>query len=139
MMLRVTNFLVVLIVLVGMHYPSSASGAGVPPSGFEILILNPSFEDPPLDDHYDNDNKWISDIPGWGYFSSEGIYNPSDTHYPGASDQNPDLDTPIPDGKNVAFIEYLAETPVIFQDLTENLIADTSYTLSAYFGNRLDR
>ncbi len=138
-MLRTTSFLAVFVLLVGMHYPSSASDVSVPPSGFEVLVLNPSFENPPLVDHIVPEKGYTENIPGWGQlYGLDGIYNPSDAQYPGASDQEPDLDTPIPDGKNVAFIDNPTGRG-IFQDLSETLMADTVYTLSAYFGNRLNR
>ena len=108
--------------------------------GASIFIENPSFEDPTLPDHITNDNSTLSfEIPGWTIIGSVvGIYNPVDAHYTGASDQEPDSDTPIPDGKNVAFID---NSPGVgfFQDLGETLQINATYTLSAFFGDRLDR
>ncbi len=105
-----------------------------------IFIENHSFEDPLLPDHVvTNPNTVSLTIPGWGAFGSlQGIYNPSDIQFSGASDEDPDLDTPIPDGRNVAFIETSPGTG-IFQNLTVTLQTNVQYTLTASFGDRLDR
>jgi len=101
-----------------------------------IPIGNPSFEDPVMADHIVLQENYSLDITPWEHARIEGAYNPSSAQYPGATDQEPDLDTPIPDGKNVAFISVNGD--VIFQNLTEPLTANTTYTLSAWFGERFD-
>ncbi|REK12749.1 MAG: hypothetical protein DWQ37_11000 [Planctomycetota bacterium] len=105
-----------------------------------IYIENASFEEPLLPDHVVSDANTVSfTIPGWSAFGNrEGIYNPSDIQFAGASDQDPDLDTPIPDGKNVAFIETSPGTG-IYQVLGATLQTNVEYTLTASFGDRADR
>ncbi len=110
--------------------------ASVASTSYSIPIGNPSFEDPAIEDHVVQNVNVSFDIPSWSHARVEGVFNPSDAQYPGASDQEPDLDTPIPDGKNVAFIAIPGES--IFQNLTEPLTGDTEYTLSAWFGDRID-
>jgi len=124
-MFRLTTSLAVLVVLVGVGQVWATP---------VNLVQNPSFEVPML---VDGAHAFAIGVPFWEGGGSVGAQNLGDKHFPGASDQQPDLDTPIPDGRNTGFVED--SSGPIFQNLTEPLLADVTYTLSAWFGNRFDR
>jgi len=63
-------------------------------------------------------------IPGWTITGVGGSFEPSSTF----------LNLPLPDGNIVAF----SNGGTISQTLTSSLLADTTYTLSVFIGNRLD-
>lgn len=63
-------------------------------------------------------------IPGWTITGVGGSFEPSSTF----------LNLPLPDGNIVAY----SNGGTISQTLTSSLLADTTYTLSVFIGNRLD-
>lgn len=63
-------------------------------------------------------------IPGWTITGVGGSFEPSSTF----------LNLPLPQGNIVAF----SNGGTISQTLTSSLLADTTYTLSVFIGNRLD-
>lgn len=106
--------IVLLICLLGIFMFSTTSIAT------SITIINPSFENPVLDD-----NGYKYGIEGWGYVGLAGVWNPSTTFYDS-----------IPDGSNVAFVNsgYLYQT-ISDSDLP-TLIMDHTYTLEVEVGMR---
>jgi len=97
-----------------------------------VAVTNPSFEaQTPADGTAIGNN-----LTGWTLSgpSDGGPWNPMDASYPGATDQTPDLDSTIPDGRNVAY----SNGRTLSQVLTSTLRADTQYTLQVEVGNRLE-
>lgn len=100
-----------------------------------IAVVNPSFEAPPL-----SDNTFVASPAGVGWtFSTtpfagdSGIQNPADDSYTGATDQTPDPDTPVPDGRNTGFVN---NGTLIRQVLADTYDTDATYTLSVHAGWR---
>lgn len=102
------------------------------------LLTNGSFENPAMADHLPaNGSPFVNTTVGWiqsGASSGAGSYNPADIQYPGATDQIPDLDTTIPDGRHIAFINSGSYR----QSLNITLEPNTRYDLSAWFGSRIE-
>ncbi len=114
----------------------AATWAG-PAAGASIPVVNPSFEAPLV-----GDGTFAASPPGvgWQFFGNAlagdpGIQNPGDVEFTGASDQTPDLDTTIPDGRNTGYLNNLT---VIRQVLTSSFKADRTYTFSLQAGWRLE-
>ncbi len=93
-----------------------------------ITLVNPSFEDPLLDDgDFTRDS-----IPGWDIFNgAAGVFDPSPTFY---ANPNYTLESIIPDGENVAY----SNGGDFCQDLSDTLQLNTIYTLEVKVGQRDD-
>jgi hypothetical protein len=94
-----------------------------------VAIQNASFEDSnPLTMHTSTCTGACAfnagPIPGWAMTGAGGSFQPSSTF----------LNLPLPDGNIVAY----SNGGTISQVLTSSLLADTTYTLSVFIGNRLD-
>ena len=106
------------------------SEGGTPVSQMFTGVVNASFETPAFGDEGFADGTVI----GWDQSGAiAGTYNPSDASWPGATDQTPDLNTTIPEGRNVA---YLTGVGHIGQTLGLSLAPYTRYTLRAWIGQR---
>lgn len=96
-----------------------------------ITIVNPSFES---DVTADGTN--TSSLTGWTT-NGHKVQNPTDAQWTGATDQSPDLDTTIPDGKNV-FINAGGTGKYVTQELSSTFHTGWEYTLTGYAGARKD-
>jgi hypothetical protein len=95
-------------------------------------VANPSFEQASVTL---GDNGFISgSVLAWTLTGGGGTFNPDNTSYPGATDQTPDLDTTVPDGKYVAYLGFPGK---LSQELTLKLGPYTTYTLRVSGGERL--
>lgn len=103
--------------LAAMLFLSAFGGAASPVSAGLIPVVNPSFEDPLL-----NDGSWVAGAAGWDH-SAAGAFNPTAVHFTGA----------VPDGQNTGFINsgYLRQTLL-------TVLQPGEYTLQVDVGNRLD-
>ena len=106
-----------LFTLATMLCLSTLGGAASPVSAGLIPVVNPSFEDPLL-----NDGSWVAGAAGWDH-SAAGVFNPTAVHFSGA----------VPDGQNTGFINsgYLRQTLLA-------VLQPGAYTLQVDVGNRLD-
>jgi hypothetical protein len=86
-----------------------------------ITILNPSFEQPVL-----NDGVYTGTFDSWSASGSVSTWNPTVASFPGEA----------PDGSNVAAVGPGAGS--IYQVLTATVQANTTYTLEVDVGNRQD-
>ncbi len=116
--------------------PSNRYGAGTFQYSFSFTptagLVNPSFEAIALGD----DGFVDGSVPGWSQSGGvAGTWNPNEPRYAGANDQTPDLDTTIPDGRNVAYINGAG---ILSQTLADLLQTNATYTLSALAGQRSD-
>ncbi|MEX2186307.1 MAG: lamin tail domain-containing protein [Pirellulales bacterium] len=116
--------------------PTNRYGAGTFTYSYSFTpvagLANPSFESLALaDDGFVNGS-----VPGWSQSGAvAGTWNPNEPRYTGANDQTPDLDTIVPEGRNVAFINGAG---ILSQTLADLLQTNTTYTLSAFAGQRSD-
>jgi hypothetical protein len=86
-----------------------------------IAIVNPSFEDP------ENAGTLNGIANGWTVSNGNaGTWNPT-----GFTD-------PAPDGSQVLFVGYIGGSAEVSQILSDNLLANTNYTLTFYVGSRTD-
>lgn len=107
-------------------------------NGLHHGVVNGSFETTSQPDH-DLGFVFVDEFVGWEQIGganrvSSGSYNPADVQYVGASDQLVDLDTTIPHGTHVAFLNNSG----IGQTLADVIMPNTEYHFQASFGSRLD-
>jgi hypothetical protein len=116
--------------------PANRYGAGTFQFSYAFTptagIKNPSFESLTLAD----DGFVDGSVPSWtGTGAIVGTWNPNEPRYTGANDQSPDLDTTIPSGRNVAYINGAG---ILSQTLADLLQPNATYTLSVRAGERSD-
>lgn len=99
----------------------------VSPLTMVIPITNPSFEADVIGDNVSGS------ATGWS--GTGGVFNPIDSQFPGASDQNPDTNTSIPDGSNLA---YSNDAGTALTQTLSSVLADGHYLLRVEVGDRLD-
>jgi len=99
--------------------------AAAPAWADSVPVTNASFETTnPLSSSFSGGTYNLGPIPGWTTTGVSGSFQPNSTIF-----------SAIPDGSTVGF----ANGGSISQTLTGNsLLANTSYTLSVFVGNRLD-
>lgn len=121
-MIRPRFLQVLAVVIVGACWLTAAPALAV-----SISIVNPGFEtDNPPGPGWNIDpvhGDWKFGATGWTVPGSAGTFVPTTTAY-----------ASIPEGTNVAF----ANAATMSQVLNDNLIANCTYTLTAYVGFRLD-
>ncbi|MCC7349269.1 MAG: hypothetical protein IT446_01750, partial [Phycisphaerales bacterium] len=94
-----------------------------------VTVLNPGFEDPVLTDGNYTVNSiadWTTSISNSG--TGVGVFNPTTSYYTNQA----------PQGSNIAYAYNAGGTSSISQVLSQNLEANTAYTLSVDVGRRLD-
>lgn len=105
--------------------------------GGVISVANSSFESPSRFDGAYTTSSAAGTVPSWTINTSGkvvGVWNPQNASYNNASGNG----TPSgADGTNVAFF-YGTSEGSLTQTLTENLAANTNYTLTVAVGNRND-
>jgi len=101
----------------------------------DITVQNASFEDPTQGANqftaFGAISLWSSSGPAAGY-NGIGVWHPASPTY---------FSVPVPDGKQIGYIGDGTAAGVgqsIAQQTTGTVVAGTTYTLSAYFGNRND-
>ena len=105
--------LTVALALLSLALPAASASAQ------PIAITNPSFEADPL-----AENGFLFTASGWTTTPFAGAFNPTAAAFPGGA----------PDGQNVLFSSGGSAT----QTLSAVLLANTTYTLSYYVGQRAD-
>ena len=96
-------------------------------SGCDILIINRGFEEPVL---VDNDFSYF--MPGWIVIGDSGAFNPASQTYPLGN---------VAAGSNCGYVSCCAggrANGIMFQSLPAVLMANTTYDLSMFIGQRLE-
>ena len=124
-MKTVSKVLTINVIPALIGFCASAALWGIPVKGDLLFVENASFEDDAL-----TDGSSTGAISGWTRNDNgSGTYNPTTSQFPGG----------VPDGVNSAYSNGGGTSGGTFsQELSDVLLANRTYTLSVWVGNRLD-